>query len=66
MMRYTCYVIDSADQVSSVAEIECNGDNTACAEAEEILAECPAHGVELWRNETLVYRAERPGGPRHS
>ena len=52
MMRYTCYVIYFADQVSSVAEIECNGDNTACAEAEEILAECPAHGVELWRNES--------------
>jgi hypothetical protein len=64
MTRYTCYVIDATDQVRSVAEIECEAEDTARAEAEEILAARPGDGEELWRSERLVYRAERPGGPR--
>jgi hypothetical protein len=65
MERYHCYVIDCAHRVDWATEIECDNDNSARGQADEILAEHPAHGVELWRNEKLVYRAERPGGPTH-
>ena len=65
MERYHCYVIDRAHHVDWETEIECDGDNGARSQADGILAQYPAHGVELWRNETHVYRAERPGGPTH-
>jgi hypothetical protein len=65
MTTYQCYVIDSTYHVDRVMEIECDGDNAARVEADSILAQRPARGIELWRNEKLVYEAQRPGGPRH-
>ena len=62
MERYNCYVIDCEYRVDWAFEIECDDDNSACRQADGILARHPAHAVELWRNKALIYWAERPGG----
>jgi len=63
MEMYQCYVIDRTHHIGWATEIECEGESTARARADGILAQHPACGVELWRNERLLYRADRPGGP---
>jgi hypothetical protein len=65
MKKYKCYVIDCAHNVDFTTEIECDDDDSARGQADRILGQHPARGVELWRNEKLVYRAKGPGGPMH-
>ena len=63
MERYHCYVIDRTHRIDWKTEIECDDDTSARDQADGILGRHPACGVELWRKDRLVYRAERPGGP---
>jgi len=66
MEMYQCYVIDRTHHIGWATEIECEGESTARARADGILAQHPACGVELWRNERLCIGLTGRGAPPNS
>ena len=53
---YRAYFIDRLNHVESVASIEAVDINSACAQAESLLAQTRYAGVEIWEGSRIVGR----------
>jgi hypothetical protein len=58
MTAYRIYTIDAGNHIVSAAEIECDSDADACAEARQKLRQ-PYPAVEVWEGARKVVRIQQ-------